>query len=87
MDFISAFDFIEHLPLTAVANSQLLNPFIDTMSDIWRVLKPGGLFFAQTPTYPSMVAFVNPTHVNVITEGTVSYFARRQGLDGTAVDP
>ena len=54
--FISAFDFIEHLPRTAVVNSQLLNPFIDTMSEIWRVLKPGGLFFAQTPAYPSMAA-------------------------------
>jgi SAM-dependent methyltransferase len=87
VDFISAFDFIEHLPRTAVVNCQLLNPFIDTMSEIWRVLKPGGLFFAQTPAYPSMAAFVDPTHVNVITEGTVSYFARRQGLDGSAVDP
>ena len=85
--FISAFDFIEHLPRSAVVNGHLVNPFIDTMSEIWRVLRPGGLFFAQTPAYPSMAAFVDPTHVNVITEGTVSYFARRQGLDGSAVDP
>lgn len=85
--YISAFDFIEHLPRTAVVNGHLINPFIDTMSEIWRVLKPGGLFFAQTPAYPSMAAFVDPTHVNVITEGTVSHFARRQGLDGSSVDP
>lgn len=87
VDYISAFDLLTHLSRTAVVNGQLINPFIDTMSEIWRVLKPGGLFFAQTPAYPSMAAFVDPTHVNVITEGTVSYFARRQGLDGSAVDP
>jgi SAM-dependent methyltransferase len=86
VDFVSAFDFIEHLPRTAIVNNCITNPFIDTMSEIWRVLKPNGLFFAQTPAYPAAAAFVDPTHVNVITEGTISYFAKRYGLDGQAVD-
>jgi SAM-dependent methyltransferase len=86
VDFVSAFDFIGHLPRNAIINGHITNPFIDMMSEIWRILKPGGLFYAQTPAYPSNGAFVNPSTVNVITEGTVSYFAKRFGLDGEAVD-
>jgi SAM-dependent methyltransferase len=86
VDYVSAFDFIEHLPRTAFVNGCITNPFIDTMSEIWRILKPGGLFYAQTPAYPSTAAFVDPTHVNVITEGTISYFSKRYGLDGQSVD-
>jgi SAM-dependent methyltransferase len=86
VDFVSAFDFIEHLPRMAIVNNCITNPFIDTMSEIWRVLKPNGLFFAHTPAYPSAAAFVDPTHVNIITDGTVSYFSKRYGLDGQPVD-
>lgn len=57
------------------------------MSDIWRVLKPGGIFYARTPAYPSAAAFQDPTHVNIITDQTISYFARRPALDGSLVDP
>jgi len=86
VDFVSAFDFIGHLPRNAIINGNITSPFIDAMSEIWRILKPGGLFYAQTPAYPSNAAFANPSQVNVITEGSISYFAKRFGLDGEAVD-
>ena len=38
------------------------------------MLKPEGKFFALTPAYPAKQAFQDPTHVNVITEDTHSYF-------------
>jgi len=86
IDFVTAFDFIEHLPRFAFRDKPF-NPFIDTMSEIWRILKPNAVFFAKTPAYPSAAAFQDPTHVNIITDQTVSYFAKRQCIDGALIDP
>ncbi len=69
-DFLTAFDFIEHIPRVAILNGSTTFPFINLMNEIHRVLKPGGLFFAQTPAYPCKEAFQDPTHVNIITEDT-----------------
>lgn len=85
IDFVTAFDFIEHLPRFALSN-KLFNPFIDTMSEIWRILKPNAIFLAKTPAYPSQAAFQDPTHVNIITDQTVSYFAKRPCIDGSLID-
>lgn len=58
------------------------------MSEIHRVLKPNGRFFALTPAYPAKQAFQDPTHVNILTEDTHSYFcgehnhASRYGFQG-----
>lgn len=72
---ISAFDFIEHVPrLLADGNGGTRLPFIELMDEIWRVLADGGLFYAVTPAWPHPEAFVDPTHVNFITEGTLAYF-------------
>jgi SAM-dependent methyltransferase len=86
IDFVTAFDFIEHLPRFALREKPF-NPFIDAMSEIWRILKPNAVFFAKTPAYPSAAAFQDPTHVNIITDQTVGYFAKRPCLDGTLIDP
>ena len=61
------------------------------MNEIYRVLKPGGLFYASTPAFPSPEAFQDPTHVNIITDGTHEYFcggnpdARIYGFTGQFV--
>lgn len=73
---VSAYDFIEHIP-RVITNPTTYNvkfAFIDVMFEIWRVLKPGGIFFASTPFYPNPEIFVDPTHVNFITEKTHNYF-------------
>lgn len=69
-DFMTAFDFIEHIPRVAIIDGSTTFPFINLMNEIYRVLKPKGLFFAQTPCYPCKEAFQDPTHVNIITEDT-----------------
>lgn len=87
---VSAFDFIEHIPrvLNGAALNTTVFPFIRLMNEVWRVLAPGGLFYALTPCYPGLEAFSDPTHVNVITERTHSYFCgaeplgRMYGFDG-----
>ncbi len=87
---VSAFDFIEHVPrLMATADgADTVFPFIRLMDEVWRVLAPGGRFYALTPAYPHPEAFTDPTHVNIITEKSHEYFcgdkpmARMYGFGG-----
>ena len=87
---VSAFDFIEHIPriLPTADGRDTYFPFIRLMDEVWRVLAPGGKFYALTPAYPHSEAFVDPTHVNIITSNTHKYFcsdsplARMYGFKG-----
>ncbi len=75
-DCCTAFDFIEHIPrFDRLADGTAVNPFIELMNEVCRILRPGGLFIAVTPCFPRDAAFVDPTHVNTITTGTHEYFS------------
>ena len=77
-DYVTAYDFIEHIPRLIYAPDRRL-PFIELMSEVYRVLRMDGFFFAQTPAHPHTAAFVDPTHVNYIAEGTFPlYFCDSQ---------
>lgn len=77
---ISAYDFIEHVPrvLATADGRETVFPFVRLMQEVWRVLAPGGRFYALTPAFPNPEAFVDPTHVNIITERTHEYFCGSQ---------
>lgn len=77
-DSVSAYDFLEHVPrVLPTADGQGTRfPFVELMDEVWRVLKPGGRFYAVTPVYPHPAVFQDPTHVNVLTTGTHEYFTR-----------
>ena len=76
IDSISAFDFLEHIPrFDRTREGEFVNPFIEMMNEVHRILKPGGLFIALTPCFPSPAAFTDPTHVNFISEETHLYFS------------
>lgn len=87
---VSAYDFIEHVPRILVTpdGQGTVFPFVQLMQEVWRVLAPGGLFYALTPAFPHPEAFVDPTHVNIITDKTHEYFcdevplAHMYGFDG-----
>ena len=68
-DYVTAHDFLEHVPRLIYAPTRKYS-FVDVMSEIWRVLKPGGKLYSFTPAYPQDSAFVDPTHVNFITPDT-----------------
>jgi len=72
-DFITAHDFIEHIP-RVIYTPERRTPFVELMNEIWRTLKLGGKFLSQTPAYPQPAAFCDPTHVNIITEQTFSLY-------------
>lgn len=77
-DAVSAYDFLEHIPRvlpTADFRSTRL-PYIELMNEVWRVLKPGGLFYASTPVYPHQTTFIDPTHVNALTVDAHIYFTQ-----------
>ena len=74
-DFISAFDVLEHIPRVIYFDKNTRRQsFLELMMEIHRVLKPGGLFLSHTPVYPHPYTFVDPTHVNFITQRTFDYF-------------
>ncbi len=81
-DYLTAYDFIEHVP-RVIYNPECRFPFVSLMNEILRVLKPGGIFFSQTPLYPFCVSMSDPTHVNYITAETFpDYFCGSNCLGG-----
>jgi SAM-dependent methyltransferase len=75
-DSVSAYDLLEHIPRQAIdyAANRVRFPFVEMMQEVWRVLKPEGKFLALIPAYPAKQAFQDPTHVNIITDETHTYF-------------
>ena len=68
-DFVTAYDFLEHIPRLLYV-PQRRYPFVELMSEIYRVLNIGGKFLSSTPAFPHGAAFQDPTHVNIITPDT-----------------
>ena len=68
-DYLTAFDFLEHVPRIIYLPARRF-PFVELMNEVWRVLKPGGMFLSSTPIYPFSEAYRDPTHVNLMTHET-----------------
>jgi predicted SAM-dependent methyltransferase len=65
IDEVRAFDFLEHIPLGQT---------MAVINDIWRVLKPGGLFEHLTPSTDGRGAFQDPTHLSFWNINSWLYF-------------
>jgi SAM-dependent methyltransferase len=48
--------------------------FIPLVDEVYRVLQPGGIFYAITPLFPSRTAVEDPDHKRYIMEGTWETF-------------
>ena len=53
LDVITASDVVDIFPQVICKDEIICNPFIEAMNEIWRTLKPGGIFYAHTPAYPA----------------------------------
>jgi SAM-dependent methyltransferase len=87
-EYVTAHDFLEHVPRVIYAPTRR-NAFIELMNEVYRVLKPGGMFMSLTPAHPHPEAFRDPTHVNIITDQTfpayfdnVNRWAKAYGFKG-----
>jgi predicted SAM-dependent methyltransferase len=65
-DEIHAYDFLEHIDN---------HKRIHIMSEIWRLLKPDGLFASFTPSTDGRGAFQDPTHYSFWNENSFWYYA------------
>jgi SAM-dependent methyltransferase len=68
-DIVTAFDFLEHIPRVQYVPHRR-NCFVELMNEIYRVLKPKGILYSDTPAFPAPEVFRDPTHVNIITNET-----------------
>lgn len=50
--------------------------FFAQFEEIWRILKPGGLFCATVPAWDSMWAWSDPGHTRVIGEGSLIFLCQ-----------
>lgn len=60
-DEVHAYEVLEHLGRQGDARA-----FFDHFSEIWRVLKPGGLLCASVPKYESRWMWADPSHTRAI---------------------
>jgi SAM-dependent methyltransferase len=72
IDQIIAFDALEHLYPLGKAEGQA--NIVAVLSEIHRVLKPGGELLARIPSSDSRGAFQDPTHVTYWNPNTWWYF-------------
>ena len=83
-EFVTGFDFLEHIPRVLYLGRHRRQPFIDVMNEVWRVLRPDGIALFATPALPHAETFQDPQHVNYITERTILYFCRPNSATGMA---
>ena len=76
VDEVVCRDFLEHIPKAVYLESQarLHYPVLQLMDEIWRVLRPGGVFRSWTPMYPHPEVFQDPTHLSAWTIKSMDYF-------------
>jgi len=88
-EYVTAYDILEHIIRVSCIAGETKFPFILLINEVFRVLKPGGIFFNIQPCFPAKEAFQDPTHVNIMSENTMqNYFcepawARIYGFEGS----
>lgn len=69
VDAVRAYDFLEHIPIGQTSR---------VMTEIWRVLKPGGVFDSLTPSTDGRGAFQDPTHVSFWNRNSWFYYSKAE---------
>lgn len=73
IDEIHAYEVLEH-----VGRQGDFKLFFNQFKDYWRLLKPGGRFYATVPRWDNMWAWGDPGHTRIINEGTLVFLDQSQ---------
>ena len=76
VDEVVCRDFLEHIPKAVFLESRrrMHYPVMHLVDEIWRVLRPGGVFRSWTPMFPHPEVFQDPTHLSAWTMKSMDYF-------------
>jgi len=77
-DEINATDFLEHLD-----NNKRLH----IMNEVWRMLKPNGIFYSYTPSTDGRGAFQDPTHYAFWNENSFNYYVNDEYRNALNIKP
>lgn len=70
-DEIHAYDVLEHC-----GRQGDWRFFFDQFAEIWRILKPDGVFCAICPVWNSVWTWGDPGHTRVISEGSIAFLSQ-----------
>ena len=68
VDLVIAWHVLEHIKGS--------DAWFKAWEDLYRVLKPGGWIYAESPYYDSIWAWSDPTHVRAISEHSLIFFSQ-----------
>ena len=81
VDYLTAYDLLEHIPRYSDMREIRHTPFIFLMNETYRVLRKGGKFVSSTPIYPYLESFQDPTHSNIMTTSTFEYYFSQNKIE------
>ena len=76
-DEIHAYEVLEH-----TGRQGDYHFFFRQFSELWRIMKPGGLLVATVPSYKSMWAWGDPSHTRVLTSGSLTFLSQLEYKKG-----
>lgn len=81
VDIVVAFHVLEHVSADA-------RSWFYAFEELYRVLKPNGLLYGESPNYDSIWAWSDPTHVRAISEHSFAFFNQdAYRIDGSPISP
>lgn len=72
-DEIHAYEVLEH-----TGNQGDYKFFFKQFEELWRILKPGGKFYATVPKWDSVWAYGDPSHKRVLSHGSLVFLSQAE---------